>query len=147
MLKLIGKNIWTRNAKRRDHKQGDKPKAEKLRTIISSEYLTRLWPKLVCQYAKGEIRTGFNRIEKPIYDETGEIIEFKTITDTNEMLYQLLQRNMTHFAQARHTLFVEGCFGEVLHLFQYNSFSETILQVQVDLSEFNINAAIIAFIQ
>ena len=36
--------------------QGDKPKAEKLRAIISSEYLARLWPKLLCRYAKGEIR-------------------------------------------------------------------------------------------
>ena len=63
------------------------------------------------------------------------------------MFYHLLQRNMTHFAQARHTPFVEGCFGAVLHPLQYNSFSESILQGQVDLSEFNINSAIKACIQ
>ena len=58
--------------------EGNKPKAEKLRAIISSEYSAWLWPKLH-RYAKGEIRTGLNRIEKPIYDDTGEIIEFQTI--------------------------------------------------------------------
>jgi len=49
-----------------------KPKAEKLRAILSSEYSARLWPKLR-RYAKGEIRTGLNKIEKPINDDTGEI--------------------------------------------------------------------------
>jgi len=126
--------------------EGNKPKAEKLRAIISSEYSAWLWPKLH-RYAKGEIRTGLNRIEKPIYDDTGEIIEFQTISDSNEMFYHLLQRNMTHFSQAQHTPFVEGCFGAVLHPFQYNSFSESILQGKVDLSEFNINSAIKACMQ
>ena len=59
----------------------------------------------------------------------------------------LLNRNMTHSAQAQHTPFVERCFGAVLHPFQYNSFSESILQGKVDLSEFNINSAIKACIQ
>ena len=63
------------------------------------------------------------------------------------MFYHLLQRNMTHFAQARHTPFVEGCFGAVLHPLQYNSFSESILQGQVDSSEFHVNSAIKACIQ
>ena len=79
--------------------------------LFPSENLTWwLWPKL-CRYARGETSTGLNRIEKPIYNDTGEIIEFQTITDSNEMFYQLLQWNTNHFAQAHHTPFVEGCFG------------------------------------
>ena len=101
--------------------------------LFPSEYLTWwLCPKL-CRYARGETSTGLNRIEKPIYNDTGEIVEFQTITDSNEMFYQLLKWNTNHFAQAHHTPFVEGCFGAVLHLFRYNSFSESILQRQVDI--------------
>ena len=63
------------------------------------------------------------------------------------MFYHLLQQNMTHFAQAWHTLFVEGYFGAVLHPFQYKSFSESILQGQVDLSELSVNSAMQACIK
>ena len=59
----------------------------------------------------------------------------------------LLNRNMTYSAQAQHTPFVERCFGAVLHPFQYNSFSESILQGQVDLSELSVNSAMQACIK
>ena len=33
-------------------------------------------------------------------DETGEILEFQTITDSEEIFSHLIQRNIIHFAQA-----------------------------------------------
>ena len=126
--------------------QGNKPKAEKLWAILSAEYKTKLWLRLR-RYVKGEIRTSLNRIEKPIYDETGEITSFQTITESSEMFSQILQRNIRHFAQESTTPFVEGPFGSQVHPFQFNHFSDSILTGKVDLSDFAFNEAILTCVK
>ena len=119
----------------------DKPKIKKLQAILSADYTTKLWPKLR-RYAKGEIRTSLlNRLEKPIYDETGEILEFQTIMDSEEIFSHLIQRNLIHFAQASQAPFVEGQCGQFFSPFQFNDFSKSILNGTVDLTHLDLNQA------
>ena len=62
--------------------------------------MVRLWP-LLRKYAKGEVCSGLNKIEIPVYDSLGEIIDFRTVFDASEMFQHLIQRNSQHFAQAK----------------------------------------------
>ncbi len=119
----------------------DKERTEKLQAIKKAEYQKKLWPKLR-RYAKGEVKTGLNRVDVPIRDNTGEIIDWHPITAPVELFTALLNRNIAHFAQAKDTPFVEGTFGNHLHPFQQNDFSESILNgTTVDLTPFDINTA------
>ena len=49
------------------------------------------------------------------------------------MFQTLLAQNISHFAQAKDTPFVEGTLGQQLHPFEQNQFSESILHGTVDL--------------
>ena len=91
----------------------NKPREQVLKQIKHAEYLQRgLWPKLR-KYAKGDICSSLNKLEIPIYDFTGEIIEFRTVTNSSEVFHHLLKRNSNHFAQAAETLFVKRIFGQI----------------------------------
>jgi hypothetical protein len=90
--------------------------------IKEAEYMARLWPPLR-KYAKGEVRSGLNKIEIPVYDSLGEIIDFfRTVSDASEMFQHLIQRHSQHFAQTENTPFVNSIFGKHLHPFQQNEF-------------------------
>ena len=119
----------------------DKERTAKLTAIKKAEYIRKLWPRLQ-RYAKGEIRSGLNRIEVPVHDKTGEIINWRSVTAPDELFAALLDRNIAHFAQAKNTPFVNGVFGTHLHPFEQNAFSESILDGTVDLTNFDINDAI-----
>ena len=62
----------------------------------------------------------------PVYDSSGEIIDFRTVSDASEMFQHLIHCNSQHFSQAENTPFVNGIFGKHLHPFQQNEFSEYI---------------------
>ena len=77
----------------------NKTKEEAVKHIKEAEYMARLWPPLR-KYAKGEVRSGLNKIEIPVYDSLGEIIDFfRTVSDASEMFQHLIQRNSQQFAQ------------------------------------------------
>ena len=107
--------------------------------------MAELWPRLR-KYAKGEVRSGLNKIEIPVCDSSGEIIDFRTVSDASEMFQHLIHCNSQHFSQAENTPFVNGIFGKHLHPFQQNEFSESILEGTIDLTRFEINSAIAACI-
>jgi hypothetical protein len=69
-------------------------------------------------------------------------VESNHITESEQ-----IKRNVKHFAQAKSTPFVEGIFGQLLHPFQQNSFSESILSGTIDLSQVDVNDAIKACIR
>jgi hypothetical protein len=83
-----------------------------------------------------------NKIEIPVCDSSGEIIDFRTVSDASEMFQHLIHCNSQHFAQAENTPFANGIFGEHFHPFQQNEFSESILEGTIDLARFEINSAI-----
>ena len=108
--------------------------------------MKKLWPKLR-KYAKGETRSGLDRVEIPTRDSDGEITGWRSVTAPTELFQTLLARNLTHFAQANDTTFVAGTLGQHLHPFEQNQFSESILNGIVDLSNLNLFASIHACIQ
>jgi Reverse transcriptase (RNA-dependent DNA polymerase) len=124
----------------------EKARATCIRGIKKAEYMQRLWPKLR-RFAKGEVRTGLSRIEVPIFDASQEIVGWRSITSPDELFTALINRNIKHFSQAKDTPFVNGVFGQHLHPFEQNDFSESILNGEIDLSSFEINTAIQACIQ
>ena len=126
--------------------KGEQGRASKLRAILQAEYLSRMWPKLR-RYAKGQVRSSLSRVELPIRDQEGEIIGWRSVSSKDSLFSELLKRNQAHFAQAKDTPFVNGIFGQELHPFEQNSFSETILDGSVDLGKFDANEAIKACIK
>ena len=68
----------------------EKKKAAKLKAIQQAEYMKNLWPKLR-KYAKGEIRSGLDRVEVPTRDSDGEIIGWQPVTAPAELLKTLLE--------------------------------------------------------
>ena len=108
--------------------------------------MTKLWPKLR-KYAKGEIRSGLDRVEVPTRDSDGEIIGWHSVTAPAELFKTLLARNVTHLSQAKDTTFVTGPLGQKLHPFEQNQFSESILQGTINLTGLSLNTAIHACIQ
>ena len=109
--------------------------------------MSRALPKLR-RYAKGEICSGLNRIDKPIYYDTGKIVEFQTVKDSEEIFFsQILQQNIKHLAQASATSFVNDSFGELVHPFQFNEFSNSILCGTADISHVAANDAVWACIR
>jgi hypothetical protein len=126
--------------------KGNRPREVKLKAILRAEYLQKLWPKLR-KYAKGQIRSSLSRIEVPIRDEDGEIIDWQSVTAQDEVCSEVIKRNIIHFSQAKNTPFVNGSFGNHLHPFGQNAFSESILQGKVDLDSFNVTEAIKACVK
>lgn len=114
---------------------------------MQAEYINHLWLRLR-KYAKGDIRTTLNKIDVPEYNSTGEIINFCTVTDASERMFQhLLHRNSEHFSQAAITPFVNCIFGTHLRPFQQNDFSAAILHGTTDITSFKVNEALQACIQ
>ena len=124
----------------------ERKKVAKLKAIQQAEYMKKLWPKLR-KYAKGEIRSGLNRVEVPTQDSDGEIIGWRSVTAPAELFKTLLARNETHFSQAKETPFVTGPLGQKLHPFEKNQFSESILQGTINLTGLSLSTAINACIQ
>ena len=79
-------------------------------------------------------------------DSDGEITGWQSVTAHAELFQTLLARNISHFAQAKDTPFVEGTLGQQPHPFEQNQFSESILHGTVDLSNLNLSASIHACI-
>ena len=107
--------------------------------------MTKLWPKLR-KYAKGEIRSGLDRVEVHVYDSDGEIVGLHSVTAPEELFNTLLTRNIKHFSQAKDTPFVNGALGQLLNPFEQNHFSDYLLQGTVDISHLSIRASIQACI-
>ena len=105
----------------------EKKKVANLKAIQKAEYMKKLWPKLR-KYAKGEIRSGLDRVEVPTRDSDGEIIGWRSVTAPAELFKTLLAQNVTHLSQTKYTPFVTGPLGQKLHPFEQNQFSESILQ-------------------
>ena len=124
---------------------GEKKRAVKLRAIQQAEYMKELWPKLR-KYAKGEIRSGLDRVEVPVYDSDGEIVGWCSVTAPEELFNTLLTRNIKHFSQAKDTPFIKGALGQLLNPFEQNHFSYSILQGPVDISHLSLSASIQACI-
>mgnify|MGYP006205920925 FL=1 len=75
--------------------------------------MAKLWPRLR-KYSKGEVRSGLSKIKIPVYDMTGEIIDYHMVlSESTEMFKHLIQCNSHHFAQAAHTPFVNSIFWEI----------------------------------
>ncbi len=74
-------------------KKGSKTHANKMRAILRSEYLARMWPKLR-RYAKGHIRCSLSRVEVPVRDEKGEITGWRSISSQDKLFSTLIKRNM-----------------------------------------------------
>ena len=117
-----------------------------IKAILRAEYLQKLWPKLR-RYAKGQVRSSLSRIEVPVRDSEGEIIDWRSISSHDEICSELIKRNITHFSQAKETPFVNGPFGNYVHLFEQNNFSESILDGSICLDSFDVNDAIKACIK
>ena len=67
----------------------EKKTVAKLKAIQQAEYTRKLWPKLR-KYAKGEIRSGLDRVEVPTRDSDGEIIGWHSVTVPAELFKTLL---------------------------------------------------------
>jgi hypothetical protein len=106
----------------------------------------KLCPKLR-KYAKGEIRSGLDRVEVPTRDSDGEIIGWRFVTAPAELFKTLLAQNVAHFSQAKDTPLVTGPLGQKLHPFEQNQFSESILQGTINLTGLFLNTAIHACTQ
>ena len=124
----------------------EKKKVAKLKAIQQAEYMKKLWPKL-WKYAKGEIRSGLDRVEIPTRDSDGEITGWRSVTSPTELFEKLLAQNISHFSQAKDTPFITGSLGQLLHPFEQNQFSESILHGTVDLSNLTLSDSIHACIQ
>jgi hypothetical protein len=129
------------NAEIADKKQW----ATKLKAIQQAEYMKKLWPKLQ-KYAKGEVRTGLDRVEVPIQDSDDEISSWRSVTSLTELFNTPIAWNIKHFSQAKGTPFVTGNLGQYLHPFEQNHFSESILKGTVNLAHLPLNASIRACI-
>ncbi len=117
-----------------------------IKAILRAEYLQKLWPTLR-RYAKGQVRSSLSRIEVPVRDSEGEIIDWRSISSHDEICSELIKRNITHFSQAKETPFVNGPFGNYVHPFEQNNFSESILDGSICLDSFDVNNAIKACIK
>ena len=95
--------------------QSDKLKAAFIQAINDAEYMNLLWPRFH--------KYGINQIDIPVYDDQGEISEFRSVTEPSENFSHLIRRNSDHFFQAKSSPFVEGIFGQDLPPFQQNDFS------------------------
>ena len=126
--------------------EGTKSHETRIKAILKAEYLQKLWPKLR-RYAKGQIKSSLLRLEIPIRDEEGEIVDWRSIYTQDEICSELIKRNIAHFSQAKETPFVSGPFASHLHPFEQNDFSESILKGSVRLDSFNVNDAIKACIK
>ena len=114
--------------------QSDKLKAAFIQAINDAEYMNLLWPRFH--------KYGINQIDIPVYDDQGEISEFRSVTEPSEMFSHIIWRNSDHFSQAKSAPFVEGFFGQELPPFQQNDFSESILKGTINLENYDVNEAI-----
>jgi hypothetical protein len=126
--------------------EGKKSHETRIKAILKAEYLQKLWPKLR-RYARGQIKSSLLRLEIPIRDKEGEIVDWRSIYTQDEICSELIKQNIAHFSQAKETPFVSGPFSSHLHPFEQNDFSESILKGSVHLDSFNVNDAINACIK
>ena len=76
----------------------NKSREAALKSIKEAEYMARFWPRLR-KYSKGEVRSGLSIIKIPVYDMTGEIIDYHMVlSESTEMFKHLIQRNSHQFA-------------------------------------------------
>ena len=66
----------------------NKSREAALKSIKEAEYMARLWPRLR-KYSKGEVRSGLNKIEIPVYDTTGEIVDYRMVSESTERLKEI----------------------------------------------------------
>ena len=86
-----------------------------------------------------------SKIEIPVFDTTGEIIDYRTLSETSQRKCSSTLSNaivMHHFAQAAHTPFVNGIFGKYLHPFEQKMFSEFIFEGTIDLKKYEVSSSI-----
>ena len=124
----------------------DKQHATRLKAILRAEYLKKVWPRLR-RYAKGQIRFSLTRIEVPVRDKEGEILEWQSVISPEKNLLRGNQKEQATFRPGIGHSFCGRGFGDHLHPFDQNSFSEFILDGSVKLDIFNINDEIKACLQ
>ena len=70
----------------------NKSREAALTSIKEAAYMAKLWPRLR-KYSKGEVGSGLSKIEIPVFDTTGEIIDYRTLSESTEVFKHLIQRN------------------------------------------------------
>jgi hypothetical protein len=86
-------------------------------------------------------------VEIPIYNDEGVITGRHSLTDPNEVNTAIIEQNKKQFSQAKDTPFIAGGLSAVIHPFQQNDITESILEGTFDPDPFDDDTIVREFVR